>query len=137
MSIANTGGVATPTQANRAKKSNSADSRGARVKLESRMTHLSGFAHDQLLLLPEAVDDYVDGDNPICFIDAFVEGLDLAAVGFITTSRSKRHRVMTAICAIETFERRPETTLSAHCGPHGRWSQSTKAVTTLQFGAAH
>jgi hypothetical protein len=83
MSIANTGGVATPTQANRAKKSNSADSRGARVKLESRMTHLSGFARDQLLLLPEAVDDYVDGDNPIRFIDAFVEGLDLAAVGFM------------------------------------------------------
>jgi transposase len=47
------------------------------------MTHLSGFARDQLLLLPEAVDDYVDGDNPIRFIDAFVEGLDLAAVGFM------------------------------------------------------
>ena len=47
------------------------------------MTHLSGFARDQLLLLPEAVDDYVDDDNPIRFIDAFVEGLDLAAAGFV------------------------------------------------------
>jgi transposase len=46
------------------------------------MAHISGFARDQLLLLPEAVDDYVDGDNPVRFIDAFAEGLDLAAAGF-------------------------------------------------------
>ncbi len=28
--------------------------------------------------LPEAVDDYVDADNPVRFIDAFVDGLDRA-----------------------------------------------------------
>jgi hypothetical protein len=33
-------------------------------------------------LLPEAVDDYVDADNPVRFIDAFVAGLDLASAGF-------------------------------------------------------
>jgi hypothetical protein len=33
-------------------------------------------------LLPEAVDDYVEADNPVRFIDAFVDGLDLAAAGF-------------------------------------------------------
>ena len=38
---------------------------------------------DQLLLLPEAVDDYVGSDNPVRFIDAFVDGLDLAAAGFL------------------------------------------------------
>ena len=38
---------------------------------------------DQLLLLPEAVDDYVGSDNPVRFIDAFVEGLDLTAAGFL------------------------------------------------------
>ena len=38
---------------------------------------------DQLLLLPEAVDDYVGWDNPVRFIDAFVDGLDLAAAGFL------------------------------------------------------
>ena len=43
-------------------------------------SHL-GFARDQLLLLPEAIDDYVDAENPVRFIDAFVDGLDLAAVG--------------------------------------------------------
>jgi transposase len=50
--------------------------------LESRMTHIAGFERDQLLLLPEAVDDYVDADNPVRFIDAFVDGLNLASAGF-------------------------------------------------------
>jgi len=47
------------------------------------MTHIAGLERDQLLLLPEAVDDYVGSDNPVRFIDAFVEGLDLAAAGFL------------------------------------------------------
>ncbi len=34
-------------------------------------------------MLPEAVDDYVGSDNPVRFIDAFVDGLDLAAAGFL------------------------------------------------------
>jgi len=46
------------------------------------MTHISGFERSQLLLLPEAIDDYVGADNPVRFIDAFVEGLDLKAAGF-------------------------------------------------------
>jgi transposase len=50
--------------------------------LESDMTHISGFERSQLLLLPEAVDDYVGPDNPVRFIDAFVDGLDLAGAGF-------------------------------------------------------
>jgi hypothetical protein len=50
--------------------------------LELRMTHLAGFERDQLLLLPEAVDDYVEADNPVRFIEAFVDGLDLAGSGF-------------------------------------------------------
>ena len=46
------------------------------------MTHIAGFERDQLLLLPEAVDDYVEADNPVRFIEAFVDGLDLAGAGF-------------------------------------------------------
>jgi transposase len=46
------------------------------------MAHISGFERDQLLLLPEAVDDYVGADNPVRFIDAFVDGLDLTEAGF-------------------------------------------------------
>ncbi len=47
------------------------------------MTHIAGLERDQLLLLPEAVDDYVGSDNPVRFIDAFVEGVDLTAAGFL------------------------------------------------------
>jgi transposase len=47
------------------------------------MTYISGFERSQLLLLPEAIDDYVGADNPVRFIDAFVDELDLAAAGFI------------------------------------------------------
>ena len=47
------------------------------------MAHISGFERDQLLLLPEAIDDYVGADNPVRFIDAFVEGLDLVKAGFL------------------------------------------------------
>ena len=46
------------------------------------MTHIFGFERSQLLLLPEAVDDYVGVDNPVRFIDQFVDGLDLATAGF-------------------------------------------------------
>ena len=49
------------------------------------MAHILGHDRSQLLLLPEAVDDYVAADNPVRFIEAFVDGLDLAALGFIGT----------------------------------------------------
>ncbi len=46
------------------------------------MGHIAGDDRDQMLLLPDAVDDYVDAGNPVRFIDAFVDGLDLGALGF-------------------------------------------------------
>jgi transposase len=46
------------------------------------MPHIFGRDRSQTLLLPESVDDYVGPENPVRFIDAFVEGLDLAAAGF-------------------------------------------------------
>src|SRR6201993_1288780 len=50
--------------------------------VELSMTYVTGHDRSQLLLLPEAVDDYVGTDNPVRFIDAFVDRLDLAAAGF-------------------------------------------------------
>jgi transposase len=47
------------------------------------MAHLAGTDRSQLLLLPEAVDDYVGQDNPVRFIEAFVDGLDLGTAGFV------------------------------------------------------
>ena len=43
---------------------------------------MTGEDRSQLLLLPDAVDDYVGPDNPVRFMDAFVDGLDLEAAGF-------------------------------------------------------
>ena len=46
------------------------------------MPHIAGHDRSQLLLLPESLDDYVGPENPVRFIEAFVEGLDLPAAGF-------------------------------------------------------
>jgi transposase len=46
------------------------------------MTRIIGHDRFQTLLLPESLDDYVGPDNPVRFIEAFVEGLDLATAGF-------------------------------------------------------
>jgi transposase len=50
--------------------------------LELAMAHLPGIDRSQMLLLPEAVEDYVGPDNPVRFIEAFVDGIDLEAGGF-------------------------------------------------------
>ena len=46
------------------------------------MTHIAGHDRSQTLLLPESLDEYVGPDNPVRFIEAFVDGLDLASAGF-------------------------------------------------------
>src|SRR3984957_20048695 len=46
------------------------------------MPHISGYDRSQTLLLPESVDEYVGPENPVRFIDAFVDGLDLTSAGF-------------------------------------------------------
>jgi transposase len=46
------------------------------------MAHISGTDRSQALLLPESVDDYVGPDNPVRFIDAFVDSLNLSTAGF-------------------------------------------------------
>jgi transposase len=43
---------------------------------------IEGTDRNQALLLPDCLDDYVDKDNPVRVVDAFVEMLDLGALGF-------------------------------------------------------
>jgi transposase len=47
------------------------------------MTHIAGQNRSQTLLLPESLDEYVGAENPVRFIDAFVDGLDLTTAGFV------------------------------------------------------
>jgi transposase len=46
------------------------------------MAYIEGHAREQALLLPASVEDYVAADNPVRFIDAFVDDLDLGEAGF-------------------------------------------------------
>jgi transposase len=46
------------------------------------MPQITGHDRSQALLLPETLDDYVGPDNPVRFIDVFVDGLDLKKAGF-------------------------------------------------------
>ena len=46
------------------------------------MQHIQGGDRNQTLLLPAAVDDYVGRENPVRFIEAFVDQCDLQEAGF-------------------------------------------------------
>lgn len=46
------------------------------------MGHVSGRSRYQATLFPEVADDLVPADHPVRVIDAFIDGLDLAALGF-------------------------------------------------------
>jgi len=46
------------------------------------MNHRTGLDRAQVLLLPETLEDYIAPDNPVRFIHAFVDSLDLFALGF-------------------------------------------------------
>ena len=43
---------------------------------------VAGADRGQSTLLPECLDDWIDVENPVRVIDAFVDALDLAALGF-------------------------------------------------------
>lgn len=57
---------------------------------------MSGFIpavdRQQTVLLPETLDDYVGPENPVRVIDAFVEGLDLAGLGFTRVTPAETGR---------------------------------------------
>lgn len=45
---------------------------------------IKGESRSQITLFPEAVDEYIEEDNPVRVIDVFVDDLDLSALGFKT-----------------------------------------------------
>ena len=46
------------------------------------MRYIQGVDRNQSLMFPECVEDYITDDNPVRFIDAYVESLDLVKLGF-------------------------------------------------------
>ena len=47
---------------------------------------IEGESRSQLTLMPECLEDYIGPDNPVRVVDAFVEALDLAEMGFDTST---------------------------------------------------
>ena len=45
---------------------------------------IKGESRSQITLFPEAVDEYIEEDNPVRVIDVFVDDLDLSTLGFKT-----------------------------------------------------
>src|SRR5690242_12880757 len=56
------------------------------------MTHIAGHDRSQTLLLPESLDDYVSPENPVRFIEAFVDGLELTTAGFVRVAAKRTGR---------------------------------------------
>src|ERR1700728_4694992 len=56
------------------------------------MTHIAGHDRCQTLLLPESLDEYVGPENPVRFIEAFVDGLDLTEAGFVRVKSKETGR---------------------------------------------
>jgi transposase len=46
------------------------------------VNHIQGIPRNQVVLFPEAVEDYIAADNPVRFLDAFVENMNLSKLGF-------------------------------------------------------
>jgi Transposase and inactivated derivatives len=46
------------------------------------MNHITGIVREQITLFPEAIEDYIADDNPVCFLDAYVDQLDISTIGF-------------------------------------------------------
>ncbi len=44
--------------------------------------YVAGDKRDQSILFPDTLDEYITEENPVRFIDAFVDSLDLELLGF-------------------------------------------------------
>lgn len=56
------------------------------------MDHVTGLAREQITLFPEAVEDYLAGENPVRFLDAFVDSLEMRSLGFQHATVHERGR---------------------------------------------
>lgn len=46
------------------------------------MRHIQGLSRDQITLFPGSLDEYITDDNPVRFLEAFVNAMDLQNIGF-------------------------------------------------------
>jgi len=46
------------------------------------MEFINGESRNQITLLPDSIDDYIDGNSPVRVIDTYINSVDLTALGF-------------------------------------------------------
>jgi transposase len=56
------------------------------------MGYVEGGSREQVVMFPEVMDDYVGEENPVRFIEAFVNQLELGALGFSKAEAEERGR---------------------------------------------
>ena len=56
------------------------------------MGFVEGTKREQVVLFPAVMDDYVSAENPVRFMEAFVNGLELGALGFSRAEPEERGR---------------------------------------------
>ena len=56
------------------------------------MGYICGEDRDQMVMFPEVLDDYIALENPVRFVAAFVESLDLKRLGFRRAEPEQRGR---------------------------------------------
>lgn len=56
------------------------------------MGYVEGTNREQVVLFPAVIDDYITAENPVRFVEAFVKGLDLGALGFSKAEPEERGR---------------------------------------------
>ena len=56
------------------------------------MGYIEGVPRDQTIRFPDTLDEYISGDNPVRFIDAYVDHLDLDSAGFGRTEPAETGR---------------------------------------------
>ena len=78
------------------------------------MHYVEGLNRNQLTLFPEALDDYISQDNPVHFLDAFVDTLDIEALGFkhailAETGRPPYHPARCSVTFVHLWLLEPST----------------------------
>jgi hypothetical protein len=85
---------------------------------------IEGLDRSQTTLLPNCIDEYVNEDNPVRAVDAFVDMLDLAALG--STSNPRQRAAPGTIrqqCSSSTF-----TAISTRCNRRAGSSANARAI---------
>src|SRR5689334_16805420 len=91
---------------------------------------VAGADRSQSTLLPESLDDWVDESNPVRVIDAFVDALNLAELGFdrvkpAVTGRPSYHG---STSALRSAISRAISSLPTAWRPNSRSSGTTPAM---------